>query len=188
MKKRKPTKRKIKRKSLRIKNIACAGVYGDSFWNYDGRRFTSMGGCREGFAASYASKARIGWSCSYAMSCNIKRLLIYCERRLKLKEKSTYTHYYYGYNNIMIIKVSPFWRRSPLRMSLLSAIIKGGRYYKNKKIIGLPYIGGGNTNKAFNRFLQGYTICSNVWYGWVDTFHYQDTWKQLRKPNGAKVG
>jgi hypothetical protein len=140
--------------------------------------------CRDGYQG--VSKTRIlksGMFLSHVQNDGDRHALFLqrIESALKLVKRSRFAKT--NLDNVMHIKLSPWWLENKTRRSFLTLMLRMARDYdptkrwKEENIIAVAKrtFRGESTLPAIRRFLRGYTIYPmenprNTWRGWVEIF------------------
>lgn len=108
---------------------------------------------------------------------NVKGFIREFEKRLRLKGRTIFAET--SRSNCFLIRPNKFWLTEPMKMGLLTILLRCGANYKGVESFDATiesYIYGEETVAAINRFLQGYTKCvvpvgfSTLTSPWRDLF------------------
>lgn len=102
------------------------------------------------------------------------------ENKLKIKNKTEFRET--NRENVVWIKVSPFWVARSMRFSLFTILLRCGINYKGNFRKALDsYNYSKNTIHAIFKFLKGYTHYTGNPRGWHDKFRKKTYYGEIRK-------
>jgi hypothetical protein len=158
-------------KILKIKNHLYINPYNSTsgqFFIYD-TKFSIIDGihsCRELFSEFFTCKTEyVGFTFSNHKDININKVVKffeYIERRLKNQIPSNKTTIVYSTNikNVIILKISPFWRENNVRRAMFTLFLRCAcvHYKTSFKAAIINYALAYSIQPTINYFLKGNTI------------------------------
>lgn len=164
----------------RIRCVSGNGEYVAANWMY----------CREYFQDCSQGIRRMFFVTKRNRGRNIASFIDRVEAKLSLRQRTQFGPT--QRNNIIWIKIAPWWTTSSMRRSLFTALLRAGNAYNltqdnfSDALYSIKYTA--ETKYAVERFLSGYTTYTGTVRGWFNQFRYGSGSPLFpRKPSPKKV-